>query len=118
MQSIATATLLLTVGQVAAFIPNGPALGLKEQESAGVPLATAMHARTGTFARTTGAIDSAAVARGLCLRTRGGLLLCFSNGTPTWRYEIDDLIKAASPWGSSVEAEIIATDLLKVGRVL
>lgn len=31
--------------------------------------------------------------------------------TPPWRYELDDLIKAASPWGSFVEAEIIATDL-------
>lgn len=34
-----------------------------------------------------------------------------SGSTPPWRYELDDLIKAASPWGSVVEAEIIATDL-------
>lgn len=37
------------------------------------------------------------------------------DGTPSWRYEVDDLIKAAGPWGSLVETEIIATDLLKVG---
>ncbi len=30
---------------------------------------------------------------------------------PSWRYEVDDLIKAVSPWGSLVEAEIIGTDL-------
>ncbi|CAM9991287.1 unnamed protein product, partial [Hapterophycus canaliculatus] len=33
--------------------------------------------------------------------------------TPSWRYEVDDLIKAAGPWGSLVETEIIATDLVK-----
>lgn len=33
--------------------------------------------------------------------------------TPSWRYEVDDLIKAVSPWGSLVEAEIIGTDLGK-----
>lgn len=33
------------------------------------------------------------------------------SSTPSWRYEMDDLVKAASPWGSLVEAEIIATDL-------
>lgn len=33
------------------------------------------------------------------------------SSTPSWRYELDDLVKAASPWGSLIEAEIIATDL-------
>lgn len=37
-----------------------------------------------------------------------------SDGPPSWRYEVDDLIKAASPWGSCVETEIIATDLGKI----
>lgn len=38
-----------------------------------------------------------------------------SNETLTWRLELDDLIKSASPWGSASEAEILAMDLLKVG---
>ncbi|CAM9154438.1 unnamed protein product [Sphacelaria rigidula] len=33
--------------------------------------------------------------------------------TPTWRLELDNLIKAASPWGSPSETAIIAMDLLK-----
>ncbi|CAM9762268.1 unnamed protein product [Ectocarpus sp. 12 AP-2014] len=36
-----------------------------------------------------------------------------SDKTPSWRLEVDDLVKAASPWGSLVETEIIATHLLK-----
>lgn len=55
------------------------------------------------------------VQAGLSQRTaRPQLASTRSSGegsTPPWRYELDDLIKAASPWGSIVEAEIIATDL-------
>lgn len=54
------------------------------------------------------------VRAGLPQRPLSQLALTRSSGescTPPWRYELDDLIKAASPWGSLVEAETIATDL-------
>lgn len=38
-----------------------------------------------------------------------------ASSTPSWRLEMDELIRAASPWGSAVETEILALDLLKVG---
>lgn len=40
-----------------------------------------------------------------------------ADGTPSWRFEVDDLLKAASPWGSIVETETIAMDLLKVQTI-
>lgn len=82
--------LLLVVKQSAAFVPgkSGPASihrGLSQARSASVqPRLSPLSG------------------------TRSG-----DSGTPLWRYELDDLIKAASPWGSFVEAEFIATDICR-----
>ena len=97
MQTIKAATFLLFADHVAAFIANAPAWatsGLKEQARM-----SSLRQLTPTGARSS---------------RRGDLSLSSRNGAPSWRYEVDDLIKAASPWGSIVEAEIIATDLFKV----
>lgn len=97
MLTIKAAALLLIADHVAAFIANAPALaasGFKEQ------------ARLSSLRQLPPA--------GARFSRRGELSLSSRDGAPSWRYEVDDLIKAASPWGSSVEAEIIATDLLKV----
>lgn len=94
MLTTKAAALLLIADHVTAFIANAPALaasGLAEQ--AGMASLRRPGAR---FSR------------------RGELALSSRDAAPSWRYEVDDLIKAASPWGSLVEAEIIATDLLKV----
>lgn len=96
MLTIKAAALLLIADHVAAFIANAPALaasGFKEQ------------ARLSSLRQLPPA--------GARFSRRGELSLSSRDGAPSWRYEVDDLIKAASPWGSSVEAEIIATDLLK-----
>lgn len=97
MLTIKAAALLLIADHVAAFIANAPALatsGLEEQ------------ARMSSLRQLSPA--------GAGFRRRGELSLSSRDGAPSWRYEVDDLIKAASPWGSIVEAEIIATDLFKV----
>lgn len=49
-------------------------------------------------------------------RLRGLQPLSSSRETPSWRYQLDELFKSASPWGSASQAEILAVDLLKVRR--
>lgn len=96
MLAIKAAALLLFTDHVAAFIANAPALATSCFEEQ---------------ARITSLRQLTPWAR---FSRRGELSLSSRDGAPSWRYEVDDLIKAASPWGSIVEAEIIATDLLKV----
>lgn len=97
---------LLTADQAAAFVSHGPALGLKDRT---------------TSRALSAASQSRCPCRHPCIRRpAGSATLSLSsngaNGPPSWRYEIDDLIKAASPWrGSIVETEIILSDLVKVG---
>lgn len=110
MRLQAIALLLLAVHQVAALSPNVLISGVSKQTSKMFPSADGvlflLRERDDTRGAATGCSR-------LLLSSTGG-----TNEAPSWRYEVDALIKAASPWGSIVETEIIATDLLKVRTVL
>lgn len=107
MRPIATTTLLLLVDQVAAFVPNGRAGSLNQRMPTSISTSEALNSPTSIN-------NYSNYSPRVRLSGLRGLSLSSGNGTPSWRYEVDDLIKAASPWGSLVETEIIATDLLKV----
>ncbi|CAM9779463.1 unnamed protein product [Ascophyllum nodosum] len=98
-------TLLLVNSTSAAFVPHGPnpfvPHGLKAQPSGYLSRGTAAQRVTTTTTSTTAG------------NLRRSVMALKGQGTPSWRYQVDDFFKAISPWGSSVEAEIIATDLLK-----
>lgn len=98
MLTIKAAALLLFADNVTAFIANTPALPASSLQEHGRKM----------FSMIPHSPARAGYSR------RGELALASRDGAPSWRYEVDDLIKAASPWGSIVEAEIIASDLLKV----
>lgn len=97
--------LLLAVDVGVAFVSNMPPVGLLGVKNA----------RTATTStpRIRCRVDASGGRRGL-QPLRVSSADADADGTPSWRFELDDLLKAASPWGSVVETEIIAMDLLKV----
>lgn len=108
-KAAAIPALLLAFDAVLAFIPNAPARSLHKHATGG----TSPTVRATPFKPFEKCRPSTLVEADPCASGHGKWCLFSGDGTPSWRYEVDDLIKAASPWGSLVETEIIATDLLK-----
>lgn len=95
--------LLYVSAPVIAFAPNSSMGITRIRSSETFPMATAAPQ-----------VPTSTASRPARVAIRRSTMTLEPQQVPSWRYQIDDLVKAISPWGSSVEAEIIATDLVKV----
>lgn len=95
--------ILYVAAPVIAFAPNG-SMGITRVRS------------SETCPRVTAApqVPTLTASRRARVAIRRSMMTLERRQVPSWRYQVDDFVKAISPWGSSVEAEIIATDLVKV----
>lgn len=112
MYSRSSIIILLVLDVGVAFVSNIPAVGFKNKRTAIAP--AGLRTRSYNINRCPTFPTNADEGRGHLQPLSISSADDDADGTPSWRFELDDLLKAASPWGSVVETEIIAMDLLKV----